>query len=299
MPSFKRGFLFTASLFVATLIVSPAHAQQPGTYPAITLLGKVTDYDAKGKSFPAYTEARYYSASGDWRYVATYPGGQTIETISRLGDGIYYADQRGGRLLKIDNMQAGWRAGTTADELRADANFSRTETVLGHTAYVLRRREPCYGYVEETYLLPEIGRVPFKRVTTFLSGFKRVEEPVSLTFEEPDARLVKGADYAVIEKVRLTGRRLDGRFQSKPRPQYPAEAERLEISGTVILQVTVDEKGSVTSARVVSLPLPLLDEAAIEAVYQARLLPAQAKGRPVRTSGLVTYDFILPALASN
>lgn len=299
MPSFKRATLFTASLFIAFLIVSPAHAQQDGPYPAFTLLGKVTDYDAKGNSFPAYTEARFYSASGDWRYVASYPGGQTIETISRLGDGVYYADHKGGRLLKIANMQAGQRAGTTADELRADSNFSRTETVLGHTAYVLRVLDRGYCYVEETYYLPEIGRVPFKRVTTFKNGSKRVEEPASLTFKEPDARLLRGAGYTVIQQVRLSGRSLDGRFQSKPKPLYPAEAQRLGISGTVELQVSVDETGSVTSARVVSIPLPLLDEAALEAVYNARFSPAQVRGRPARTAGIVTYEFTLPAVASN
>jgi TonB family protein len=231
--------------------------------------------------------------------VATYPGGQVVETIFRLGDGVYFPDHRGARLLKIADHQAGWRNFVTAAALRADTNFSRTETVLGQTAYVLRRRDEHYGYVEETYVVPELGRVPFKRVTTFQNGLKRVEEPVSLTVEEPDAALVRGADYKVIEQVSLSGRKLDGKFQSKPRPTYPAEALDLGISGTVALQVSVDETGSVMSARVVSLPLPLLDEAALEAVYKARLSPAEAQGRPVRTAGIVTYVFTLPALASN
>ena len=166
MLSLKRTFLFTASLFVAFLIFSPARAQQPGVYPAFTMVGKVTDYDAKGNAFHAYTETRYNSASGVWRYVGTYPGGQIIETIYRLGDGVYYVDHRGERLLKIAAPWGDLPRSTTADELRADANFSRTETVLGHVAYVISARETCYEYVEETYYIPEIGRTPFKRVTT-------------------------------------------------------------------------------------------------------------------------------------
>ncbi|HEY0375695.1 MAG TPA: energy transducer TonB [Pyrinomonadaceae bacterium] len=299
MLSFKRTFLFTIALFIFALFVGPARAQQTGAYPAFTLTGKVTDYDAKGNAIPAYTEARYYSANGDWRYVGTYPGGQVVENIYRLGDGVYYADHKGGRLLKVGEHQTGCPGGKTAAELRADANFSRTETVLGHVAYVLSEQDKYYGYVTETYFLPEIGRTPFKRVTTFQNGFKRVEEPVSIAFEEPDAELVKGDDYKVIEQVNLSGRKLDGRFQSKPQPVYPAEAQRLEISGTVVLQVSVDEQGSVTSARVVSLPLPLLDEAALEAIHKARLSPAQVRGRLVKTTGLVTYEFTLPAVASN
>lgn len=307
MSSLKRAFALTASLFVASFVAGPARAQQTGAYPAFTLVGKVTDYDAKGNAFPAYTEARYNSASGDWRYVGTYPGGQRIENIFRLGDGLYYADHRGGRLLKVYAQLPPWLEGATAADLRADANFVRTETVLGHVAYVLSRRETyalsarelCYEYVEETYYLPELGRTPFKRVTTFKNGSRRVEEPVSLTFGEPDARLIRGADYKAIEQVRLSGRSLDGRFQSKPKPLYPAEALRLGISGTVELQVSVDETGGVTSARVVSLPLPLLDEAALEAIYKARFSPAQVRGRPSKTAGVVTYEFALPAVAVN
>ena len=136
-------------------------------------------------------------------------------------------------------------------------------------------------------------------MTTFQNGLKRIEEPVSLIVEEPDARLVRGDDYKIIEQVSLSGRKLDGKFQSKPRPRYPVEAQDLGLSGTVALQGSVDETGSVMSARVVSLPLPLLDEAALEAVYKARLSPAQAQGRPVKTTGLVTYEFTLPALAFN
>jgi TonB family protein len=298
MSSLKRAFALTASLLAASFIAGPARAQQQaGGYPAFTLVGKVTDYDAKGNAFPAYTEARYYSASGDWRYVGTYPGGQVIENVNRLGDGFYYVDHRGGRLLKIANIWAGGPEGQTAAALRSHPNFVRTETALGRVAYVLRETEKCYGYVEETYYLPEIGRIPFKRVTTFLNGFKRVEEPVSLTLEEPDAELVRGTNYTATQQVRLSARRLDHRFQSKPKPLYPAEAQRLGISGTVILQVSVDQTGRVTSARVGSLPLPLLDEAALEAVYKARLTPAQVQGRPARTAGLITYEFALPSAA--
>lgn len=299
MLSLKRTFLFTASLFVASLIYSPARAQQTGPYPAFTQITKVTDYDAKGNAFPAYTQTRYNSASGDWRHVGTYPGGQVFETISRMGDGVYYVDHKGGRLLRVSAYPVGWSNFLTGDSLSSDPKFVRNENVLGHVAYVLRQQDKGYCYVEETYYIPEIGATPFKRVTTFKNGSRRVEEPVSLIFGEPDAQLIRGADYKVVQRVRLSGRSLDGRFQSKPRPLYPAEAQRLGISGTVELQVSVDETGSVTSARVVSLPLPLLDEAALEAVYKARFSPAQVRGRPVRTAGVVTYDFTVPAVAAN
>jgi TonB family protein len=121
----------------------------------------------------------------------------------------------------------------------------------------------------------------------------------ALENRRPSSGLAEQCDGRRAEQVSLSGRKLDGKFQSKPKPTYPAEALDLGIPGTVALQISVDEAGSVTSARVVSLPLPLLDEAALEAVYKARLSPAGAQRRPARTAGIVTYAFTLPALASN
>ena len=99
------------------------------------------------------------------------------------------------------------------------------------------------------------------------------------------------------EAVRLSGRNLDKKFVSKPAPSYPAEAKAQGVSGTVTLQITLDESGSVISARAVSVPLPLLDEAALEAVYKARFAPTEVRGTPVKTAGLVTYEFALPSAA--
>lgn len=146
----------------------------------------------------------------------------------------------------------------------------------------------------ETYLAPKLGRVPLKRVTTFSSGRKRVEEPVSLTFGEPDAAQVSGADYPLTAHRWVFDRKLSSRIQAKPEPLYPPAARALNLSGTVAIQVMIDEWGQVVRASVVSLPLPLLDEAALDAAYQARFTPPESSGTAVITSGLITYDFALP-----
>ena len=295
MSSLKLAFALAASLFVASFNAGPARAQEAGHYTAFTLVSRVTDYDAKGNSFPAYTETRYQSASGDWRYVATYPGGRVLETIYRLGDGVYFPDQRGGRLIKVGDDGSGRPEPRGTDPVRPDTKFVGYEMILGVYSDIIRDEDPVYGYMTETYLRGGLGRVPIKRVTTFKNGFRRVEEPVSLTFEEPAASDVRGADYQVIEQVRLSGRNLDKKFVSRPAPSYPPEAKAQGVCGTVTLQITVDEAGNVISARAVSIPLPLLDEAALDAVHKARFSPAVVQGTPVKTAGVVTYEFTLPA----
>ena len=75
---------------------------------------------------------------------------------------------------------------------------------------------------------------------------------------------------------------------SKPAPAYPRRARAGRVSGTVTVQVRVDEEGKVTEARVCS-GHPLLREAAAEAAYKARFRPSLLGGRPHAFTGVLTY----------
>jgi protein TonB len=66
------------------------------------------------------------------------------------------------------------------------------------------------------------------------------------------------------------------------RPQYPQEAFIKKIEGVVELSILIDATGRVVHARVVK-SIPLLDQAAIQTVYQWQFQPAMKKGRPVAT----------------
>jgi TonB family protein len=89
----------------------------------------------------------------------------------------------------------------------------------------------------------------------------------------------------------VSGGVLDGKAVSKPDPAYPAAAKAAKASGTVIVQVTVDESGKVVSAHAVS-GHPLLQSAAVAAAYQARFTPTLLAGRPVKVNGILTYNFV-------
>jgi protein TonB len=83
---------------------------------------------------------------------------------------------------------------------------------------------------------------------------------------------------------------LNGKALSLPRPAYPAIARAARASGTVTVQVTIDESGKVASASAVS-GHPLLKQAAVQAAYGARFSPTLLSGQPVKVTGVITYNF--------
>jgi TonB family protein len=93
-------------------------------------------------------------------------------------------------------------------------------------------------------------------------------------------------------KVIVSGGVLNGRAISKPQPVYPPIAKAARASGTVTVQILVDESGRVVSASAVS-GHPLLQFAAVAAARQARFSPTFIAGQPVKVSGVITYNFVL------
>lgn len=90
----------------------------------------------------------------------------------------------------------------------------------------------------------------------------------------------------------VSGGVLNGKAISKPQPEYPQEAKDAGASGTVTVQVVVDEQGRVVSASAIS-GHRLLQQAAVNAARQARFSPLLQAGQPVKVSGILTYNFVL------
>lgn len=91
----------------------------------------------------------------------------------------------------------------------------------------------------------------------------------------------------------VSGGVLNGKALSKPVPAYPAVARAARASGTVTVQVLIDETGKVVSARAVG-GHPLLQQSAVQAAYGARFSPTLLSGQPVKVSGVITYNFVAP-----
>ena len=90
----------------------------------------------------------------------------------------------------------------------------------------------------------------------------------------------------------VSGGILNGKAVSKPQPAFPPIARAARASGTVTVEVLVNEDGDVISAKAMS-GHPLLQQSAVEAARLAKFSPTRLSGKPVKVSGFVTYNFPL------
>lgn len=100
----------------------------------------------------------------------------------------------------------------------------------------------------------------------------------------------QAAAQSVQKRGPITGGVLNGKALYLPKPEYPPEAYNAKASGTVVIQVIIDEQGSVMSAHAVS-GHPLLQAACVAAARQARFSPTTLMGEPVKVTGVLTYNF--------
>jgi len=89
----------------------------------------------------------------------------------------------------------------------------------------------------------------------------------------------------------ISGGVLNGKALSLPKPAYPAAARAVNASGTVNVQIVIDEQGNIVSATAVS-GHPLLRQAAEQSAIGAKFSPTLLSGQPVRVSGVLVYNFV-------
>ena len=76
-----------------------------------------------------------------------------------------------------------------------------------------------------------------------------------------------------------------------PKPHYPSEARRLRISGQVVVETVVDEKGNVIFAKAVKGKSFLRREALV-AAYNSRYQPKITCGsKPIKFRWTIKYNF--------
>ena len=289
----RRVQTLVAALFVATLVSVDALGQQPRTYPPYTLVSRSTEYDAHGEVVRVWTQTSYHSSNGDRRSVGKFNGDE-YASLYRRGRGVYQSNSRTSRLIKQHGHAPGCPL-RTAEELRADKKFTRTEDVLGFTAYVWIER-PSADYEMEHYYIPELGGgTPVKSATTVKNGPKFVSDVISINPGEPDLIDITGPDYLVIEQEPRFMNNLSEHLLSKPEPDYPSEALTRGLSGLVNVMVVIDESGAVISAGPrAGLGPHLLREAAVEAAYKASFKPVMVDGKAIIATGFIQYRFDLP-----
>lgn len=89
----------------------------------------------------------------------------------------------------------------------------------------------------------------------------------------------------------ISGGVLNGKATSLPKPAYPPAAKAMRASGSVTVQVLIDENGNVVSATAVN-GHAMLKPAAVAAARRAKFSPTKLSGQPVKVSGVITYNFV-------
>ncbi|MBA2525999.1 MAG: energy transducer TonB [Pyrinomonadaceae bacterium] len=117
------------------------------------------------------------------------------------------------------------------------------------------------------------------------SGTGIVSAPTKVDIAEPPP------PAATPPRAPISGGVLNGKAISLPKPAYPPIARQAHASGTVVVQVTIDENGNVISARAVS-GHPLLQAVSVGAARGARFSPTKLSGQPVKVTGVITYNFV-------
>jgi TonB family protein len=148
----------------------------------------------------------------------------------------------------------------------------------------------------------EAAALHYRQAADALSGEGKLRALESLAQTYGAQRLGRSAQEEIIlrELIALAPNeprhcvyRIGGQLPPPSRagtPRYPPAAKEAGIRGVVQAEIVVDETGQVRDARVVR-SVPLLDDAALEAVREWRFEPTVVDGRPVPVRMTVTLSF--------
>jgi TonB family protein len=79
----------------------------------------------------------------------------------------------------------------------------------------------------------------------------------------------------------------------KVQPVYPAEAKRMHVQGSVVIDATVTAQGQVDELKLISGD-PMLASAAMDAVRSWKYTPYSLNGQPISKQTRITISFIAP-----
>lgn len=95
-----------------------------------------------------------------------------------------------------------------------------------------------------------------------------------------------------LRQIKVSGGVLQSSAIHKVQPAYPPAAKEARASGAVQVQITINEKGEVIEATIIS-GHPLLRDATLAAARQWQFKPTELSGVPVKVQGVLTFNFTL------
>lgn len=132
-------------------------------------------------------------------------------------------------------------------------------------------------------------------VSTILKYPFIIATPASPASTVPPMRLMLEKQNGIVvfdNKPAAESAVLNGKALTLPAPPYPRAARSFKAAGPVEVLVIIDVDGTMLSARAVS-GHPMLQGSARIAACQATFTPTLLEGKPVKVTGLITYNFNL------
>lgn len=141
-------------------------------------------------------------------------------------------------------------------------------------------------------IVAPVPRIAIPTPTTVATTPEPVpQEKTVVAAPAPAPPVVAAAPPSVVQGADLSARMISG-----APPRYPLECRRRKEQGTVILALTLDLDGRVSSISIArSSGFERLDNAALSAVRKWRWAPLVKDGKPVMVKGQVEIPFVLTA----
>jgi periplasmic protein TonB len=114
--------------------------------------------------------------------------------------------------------------------------------------------------------------------------------PAGLGIGDAHGPSVTVASVKAPKPVNVSTGVLQGMLLAPIHPVYPAIARAAHVEGTVVVEAVISRRGTIESLHVVSGPA-MLQNAALEAVREARYRPYQLNGEPTDVQTTITVNF--------
>ena len=178
--------------------------------------------------------------------------------------------------------------------------YLQPPSAAGSNATKLQAPKPMSTYTPTSIAIPTVHQTqeasppPVGTSGGVVGGIPNgvLSEVLSSTLSVPAP--AKMPDPTPVKRIRVASRVVEANLIHDVAPQYPSEAGRARIEGTVVLMAVIGADGSVKDVRIES-GLPILAQAAIDAVKQWRYKPYMVDGEPVEVDSRITINFTLSA----
>jgi len=203
---------------------------------------------------------------------------------------LYYEDGKSGKAEEFYQRSLALREKAFGPE---DVQVATSLYALGQFYRMRREYDSALGSYKRSLLIyGRAGKVTspeFQRARTGLSCLGYETENINAISKELDAIQQQFA-VSLPPPVKM----LNGHAVYMAKPEYPRAARERNLSGTVVVQVEIDEQGKVISANDMCQGPPYLRESSVKAALQSRFSPTQLSGVPVKTKGVLRYNFVTP-----